>query len=74
MENTNKTVKVYVMNENGHDTILMSPQEISDYVKSEQVKDRWVFINGNLVNNSQINEKSLTGVDEITITHPIVGG
>jgi len=72
-------IKINILDRNGHTQLLKQDvSEVIDELQKEDYENKWVFINNNgettYLERSKITEESLRGVDEITITEPLVGG
>jgi len=65
-------VKVTILNETGHTEL-----EMSAFETKEQIMDHpthWVYVDGELVSRTEVNNINFEQVDDVTLTQAIVGG
>ena len=65
-------VKVTILNETGHTELTLSGVEAKEQILDHPT--HWAYIDGNLVSRENINTINFDEIDEVVLTHAIVGG
>jgi len=71
----NKPIKFDVVSTSGHDEYSLVPQEALNQIRQLTEKEgKWLYIDGEYVNSSEITLKKLRDAESITLTNMIAGG
>jgi hypothetical protein len=74
MENE-KQVKIEIVSERGHDTLLLSPQQALTRIEQETTsKGKWCYIDGKYCKSDTITESAITTAQNITLVSALQGG
>jgi len=65
-------MKLKILNETGHTEISVAATEIMDHINEHAT--HWVFVDGELMNRSEISEVNWDDVSDVTLSPAIVGG
>ena len=65
-------VKVTILNETGHTELTLSGFEAKEQIMHHPA--HWAYVDGELVSRENINTINFDNVDEVVLTHAIVGG
>jgi hypothetical protein len=65
-------VKVTILNETGHTELVLSGEEALEQILDHPT--HWAYIDGALVSRNAINSLDFGQVEEVVLTHAIVGG
>ena len=70
-----KKVKLKIVSERGHDTLLLEPQEALSRIQTEtQQKGKWCYINGVFAKLENMSMDSLIMADSIVLVNSLQGG
>jgi len=65
-------MKLKILNETGHTEISVAATEIMDHINEHAT--HWVFVDGELMNRSEISGVNWDDVSDVTLSPAIVGG
>jgi len=65
-------VKVTILNETGHTELVLNGEEALEQILDHPT--HWAYIDGALVSRAEISSMDFGQVDEVVLTHAIVGG
>ena len=65
-------VKVTILNETGHTELTLSGSEALEQILDHPT--HWAYIDGELVSRENINTVNFDEVNDVVLTHAIVGG
>tara|TARA_R100001163_G_C5032432_1_gene172289 strand:- start:416 stop:622 length:207 start_codon:yes stop_codon:yes gene_type:complete len=65
-------VKVTILNETGHTELMLSGSEALEQILDHPT--HWAYIDGELVSRENINTVNFDEVNDVVLTHAIVGG
>tara|TARA_R110000824_G_scaffold278145_1_gene466301 strand:- start:66 stop:266 length:201 start_codon:yes stop_codon:yes gene_type:complete len=65
-------MKLKILNETGHTEISVAATEIMDHINEHAT--HWVFVDGELMNRSEISQVNWDDVSDVTLSPAIVGG
>ena len=65
-------VKVTILNETGHTELTLSGTEAKEQIMDHPT--HWAYVDGTLISRENINTLNFDNVDEVVLTHAIVGG
>ena len=65
-------VKLTILNETGHTELSLSAVEALDQIIEHPT--HWAYVDGELVSNEELPNIDFNQVDEVVLTHAIVGG
>ena len=65
-------MKLKILNETGHTEISVAATEIMDHINEHAT--HWVFVDGELMNRSEISRVNWDDVSDVTLSPAIVGG
>ena len=65
-------MKLKILNETGHTEISVAATEIMDHINEHTT--HWVFVDGELMNRSEISSVNWDDVSDVTLSPAIVGG
>ena len=65
-------MKLKILNETGHTEISVAATEIMDHINEHAT--HWVFVDGELMNRSEISSVNWDDVADVTLSPAIVGG
>jgi len=65
-------VKVTILNETGHTELTLNGAEAKEQILDHPT--HWAYIDGELVARMELNNINFDEVDEVVLTHAIVGG
>lgn len=68
-------IKVMVLDDTGHTEFQVDTiGELQKEVKERGLEDKWYFVDGNYTKDLTLNEVSRTGVSEVHLVEPLIGG
>ena len=65
-------VKLTILNETGHTELTLTATEALDQIIEHPT--HWAYVDGELVSNEELTNIDFNNVDEVVLTHAIVGG
>jgi len=65
-------MKLRILNETGHTEISVATTEIMDHINEHAT--HWVFVDGEMINRSDINGVNWDDVSDVELVPAIVGG
>lgn len=65
-------VKVTILNETGHTELSLTATDALDQIYEHPT--HWAYIDGELVTREELPNVDFNNVDEVVLTHAIVGG
>ena len=65
-------MKLKILNETGHTEVSIATSEIMDQINEHPT--HWVFVDGELMNRSEITQVNWDDVSDVTLSPAIVGG
>ena len=65
-------MKLRILNETGHTEISVATTEIMDHIN--ELATHWVFVDGEMINRSDINAVNWDDVSDVELVPAIVGG
>ena len=65
-------VKVTILNETGHTELVLSGDEALEQILDHPT--HWAYVDGELVGRENINTINFDEVNDVVLTHAIVGG
>lgn len=68
----NNMVKVTILNETGHTELSLTATDALDQIIEHPT--HWAYIDGELVTREELPNINFDNVDEVVLTHAIVGG
>jgi len=75
MKKQDKKVTLKVVNETGHTTLQLSPQEALNRVKTEtQENGKWCYVDGNFKSFDTLTETDLASANEVVLVSALLGG
>lgn len=70
-----KEVKVKVVSQNGHETLLLSPKQALETIRTEtKEKGKWTYVDGNYRSYDSLTEADIEKASDITIVSALLGG
>jgi len=70
-----KKISVKIVNETGHTTLELTPNEALDTIRTEtQEKGKWAYIDGNFTSYDNLTEQEIAKANDITIVNALLGG
>ena len=65
-------MKLRILNETGHTELTLSGAEAKEQILDHPT--HWAYIDGELVTRLELNNVNFDEIDEVVLTHAIVGG
>ena len=65
-------MQLRILNETGHTQLSVASSEILDHINEHAT--HWVFVDGEMVNRSEISQVNLDNVSDVELVPAIVGG
>ena len=65
-------MKLRILNETGHTELSVSSAEIMDHINEHAT--HWVFVDGEMINHSDINAVNWDDVSDVELSPATVGG
>jgi len=65
-------VKVTILNETGHTELSLTAEQAREQIMEHPT--HWAYVDGELVGRESIANLDFNAVDEVVLTHAIVGG
>ena len=65
-------VKVTILNETGHTELSLTATDALDQIYEHPT--HWAYVDGELVTREELPNVDFNNVDEVVLTHAIVGG
>ena len=65
-------MKLRILNETGHTEMSVATEEIMAHINAPAT--HWVFVDGEMINRSQISEVNWDDVSDVDLVPAIVGG
>mgnify|MGYP003132209387 FL=1 len=65
-------ITLRILNETGHTQLEMASSEVIEQI--DQHPTHWLFVDGEMVSRSEVNEINWDEVADVTLTPAIVGG
>jgi len=70
-----KEIKVKIVSERGHDTLLLQENEALERIQNETTsKGKWCYIDGSFVKSENISSEMLQNATDITLVTQLAGG
>jgi len=75
MEKETNKVKLQIVSERGHDTLMLAPTEALKRIETEtQQQGKWCYIDGKFCRAGEITAQDISQANSITLTTALVGG
>jgi len=70
-----KKIRVKIVSERGHDTLILSPTEAFERAKTEvENKGKWCYVDGAYIPSETLSVNDLVNAEEIVLTSALEGG